>query len=321
MKISILVPIYGVERYIARCAESLFSQTYEDLEYIFVDDRTPDHSIEILKDVLQQFPERQSQVTILRHDVNKGLGAARLTALKAATGNYLMHVDSDDELPLQAVELLATKAQQSGADIIDGGYSMIRQGQLTESHRPFIGSKTAFLKLLLCQNIVLSMVWARLYKRDVYSRYQILPVPGIDYAEDWAIVPRLYLHASRDTVNSVVYHYRDDSAESFTNVVMSDKAKRSLLKANALVNEYYREYDKENKYRYALELGYISTLRVARNNDIDMTLVNQTLNVSCQHLATRLMANIMRSNCPMPVASILYRCLRKVYEVKVRLFS
>ena len=76
--ISVIVPIYGVEQYIERCARSLFEQTMnEGIEYIFVDDCTKDNSIYILNRVLEDYPERRHQVTLLRHDVNKGLPQAR----------------------------------------------------------------------------------------------------------------------------------------------------------------------------------------------------------------------------------------------------
>ena len=96
MKVSILVPIYGVEHYIEQCARSLFEQSYSDIEYIFVNDCTPDSSMDILKQVLSIYPNRKSQVRIIEHEHNQGLGAARLTATKAATGEAVMHVDSDD---------------------------------------------------------------------------------------------------------------------------------------------------------------------------------------------------------------------------------
>ena len=99
LKISILTPIYGVEKYIEQCARSLFEQSYASIEYIFVDDCTPDKSIGILQSLLKEYPERAQQVRIIHHDRNRGVGAARQTALMAATGDYLLFADSDDMLP------------------------------------------------------------------------------------------------------------------------------------------------------------------------------------------------------------------------------
>lgn len=321
MKVSVLVPVYGVERYIAKCAVSLFNQTYEDIEYIFVDDCTPDHSIDVLQEVLHQYPLRQQQVTILHHEQNKGLGAARLTALQAAAGDYVMHVDSDDELPLNAVALLAAKAVETNSDIIDGGYAMMCHEKLISKHLPYAGTHQQYLKLLLCQNILFSMVWARLYRRTIYTERQILPVPGIDYAEDLGLIPRLVFYASRSVVNAVVYYYRDDNATSYTNAVLSDKAKRSFLRANALVHDFYRQNDTQGLYDYALQQGYIHVLRMARRNGIPMQMVDEQCPYKLTNEAVKFVATLMRSNCPLGIASLLYRCLRKIYEFKVRMFS
>ena len=93
LKISILTPIYGVEKYIEQCARSLFEQSYASIEYIFVDDCTHDKSIGILQSLLKEYPERAQQVRIIHHDRNRGVGAARQTALMAATGDYLLFAD------------------------------------------------------------------------------------------------------------------------------------------------------------------------------------------------------------------------------------
>lgn len=83
-KVSVIVPIYNVSRFIKRCVESLFNQTLDDVEFIFVNDCTPDDSIDILKKVIADYPDRNTM--IINHEVNKGLPAARNTGLKAASG-------------------------------------------------------------------------------------------------------------------------------------------------------------------------------------------------------------------------------------------
>lgn len=120
MKVSILIPVYGVEKYIERCARSIFDQTYQNLDIVFVDDCTPDKRIEILRRVLDDYPERKAQTRIIRHEHNRGLAAARNTAVAAATGTFLTHVDSDDWLELDAVEELVKKQVETGAEIVTG---------------------------------------------------------------------------------------------------------------------------------------------------------------------------------------------------------
>ena len=72
IKVSIAVPIYGVEKYIEQCAESLFSQTYENLEFIFINDHTQDLSMLILEDVIKKYPQRQKQIKIIKLHRSKG---------------------------------------------------------------------------------------------------------------------------------------------------------------------------------------------------------------------------------------------------------
>ena len=96
MKVSVIVPIYKVERFIVKCADSLFSQTMDDVEFIFVDDASPDSSMRLLEECIRRHPEREGQIRILTHPENKGLPAARNTGLAVATGEYVFHCDSDD---------------------------------------------------------------------------------------------------------------------------------------------------------------------------------------------------------------------------------
>jgi glycosyltransferase involved in cell wall biosynthesis len=116
--VSVIVPMYGVENYIARCAESLFAQTYPHIEFIFVDDGGKDRTVEILRGILaKQEPSLQARVRLISK-VNEGLPHARKTGLDSATGEYVLHVDSDDWLEPETVEKLVRKAVETEADIV-----------------------------------------------------------------------------------------------------------------------------------------------------------------------------------------------------------
>ena len=95
-KVSVVIPVYNVEQYIERCLYTLFGQTMDDIEYIFVDDSSTDSSVKIINKSLELYPYRKVLTKILRHSSNLGVGAARTTGIKAATGDYIIHCDPDD---------------------------------------------------------------------------------------------------------------------------------------------------------------------------------------------------------------------------------
>ena len=124
-KVSVIIPVYGVEKYIERCARSLFEQTLDDIEYLFIDDCTPDKSIEILKSVMDGYPDRKEHVRIIRHDKNRGLGAARNTAVENCQTEFIMHVDSDDSIEKNTVEIIMGKQAEGDYDIVRFGFNKI----------------------------------------------------------------------------------------------------------------------------------------------------------------------------------------------------
>lgn len=114
--LSVLVPVYGVERYIADCARSLFAQRDVDAEFVFVDDASPDGSVDRLREVMAEYPTVGERVRILRHAHNRGVGAARRTAIEAARGTYICFVDSDDVLSDdRALAQLSEEARRTDA--------------------------------------------------------------------------------------------------------------------------------------------------------------------------------------------------------------
>lgn len=113
-KVSVIIPIYKVEPFVARCAQSLMEQTLTDVEYIFVDDASPDNSIAVLRKVITKYPERSNYVKVLTHTENKGLPAARNTGLAVAQGEYIFHCDSDDFVEPDMLEQLYRKSNRNG---------------------------------------------------------------------------------------------------------------------------------------------------------------------------------------------------------------
>ena len=103
VKVSVCIPVYGVEKYIERCARSLFEQTMRNgVEFVFVNDCTPDKSIEILEHVLAKYPHRKEQTKIINLPENGGVGRARRIAIENCTGEYIIHCSIKPNIPEKA---------------------------------------------------------------------------------------------------------------------------------------------------------------------------------------------------------------------------
>ena len=187
-KVSVLVPVYGVEKYIERCARSLFEQTLDDIEFIFVDDCTPDRSIEILESVIEEyqlrFAEKHYDVKIERMSMNSGQAAVRRQGIQLATGDYIIHCDSDDWVDVTMYEKMYNKAIADDADMVVCDY-MVTDGESTQnivkachSVKPF-----EFLENMLFQRDPWSL-WNKLFKITAY--YKIV-FPDNSMGEDMAM--------------------------------------------------------------------------------------------------------------------------------------
>ena len=187
MKVSVIVPIYNVEKYISACARSLFEQTFKDVEYIFVNDCSTDHSLEILKDVAAHYALPHCQ--FISHGHNRGSGAARLTGMEHAGGDFVMFVDSDDLVPANAVETLVRRQAETGADMVDGATDSFAEDAFFDRQLPFKGPH--FVERLIIGNTVPHHVWGRLIRRSVFTDHDIHFTEGVNQAEDYSVIPRV----------------------------------------------------------------------------------------------------------------------------------
>lgn len=133
--VSIIVPVYNVEKYLSKCLESLTKQTYKELEIICVDDGTPDLSVEIIKD----FQAKDDRIKLISQE-NQGLSGARNTGIKSATGEYIMFVDSDDWIDTDCCETAVKNADENNATAVLWGY--VREfGEKSSEKRIFDGDR------------------------------------------------------------------------------------------------------------------------------------------------------------------------------------
>lgn len=212
MKLSVIVPVYGVEKYIARCAESLLNQNYADKELIFVDDASPDDSVVILQNVIGCYAG--ANVKIIHHSVNRGLAAARKTGIKTASGEYIVSVDSDDCLEPHALELLAAEAEKTGADIIGMDCYFEWNGKRSPYHGAWSSDPQEYSRILLSGR-TLPGVCLHMIRKTLYTRTGIMPVEGLNNGEDYLVTPRLCWYAgSVARVEQPLYCYNQTNASS-----------------------------------------------------------------------------------------------------------
>lgn len=248
--VSILVPVYGVEKYIERCARSLFEQTYDNLEYIFVDDCSPDNSIAILKRVMEDYPERKEQVRIIRHERNRGLAAARNTALDAAQGSFLSHVDSDDYLDRDAIRLLVEKQVETGADIVSGNYYAIKPTGIKKMFEPDYSDQHEMMQRVISPVFAHYAIWHRLIKLSLYNNHHIRALERVDYNEDLQqFVPLVYYAKTVAKINECIYYYDCTNMDSYESTLLyNEQSWYQVVESVLFVDDFLA--DKEPEYQH-----------------------------------------------------------------------
>jgi len=250
--VSICVPIYGVEKYIERCARSLFGQTYQNIQYVFVNDCTKDASIDILQNVLNDYPNRLNQVKIVHHKKNLGLGGARNSAIENVQGDFLMWVDSDDYIDLECVSKLVGKLVVTDADIVacDVFYDYETHKEISQQ-RLSNNPKQECLDICSCR--AKHMVWGRLIRTSLYRDNHISVRLGCDMGEDRQVVPKLYYFAKKTAVlKEPLYYYFNGNVSAYSASFSTKKAEQWLLSTD-IVTDFFK--DKPEEYRVALEKG------------------------------------------------------------------
>lgn len=233
-KITIAVPIYGVEKHIERCVRSLFEQTCEDIEYIFVDDCSPDNSINILYDVMKEYPQRVNHIRIIQHKHNRGLGAARNTAVDNCSTEFIMHVDSDDYIASCTIEKALQKQEETGADIISFNYMTIHGNGSITKHIFDVPTDINEWKLQILRRNYKSVIWSLLIRTSLYTDNDIKVVEGINMGEDYQVSPLLFYFAKKIvSIDDFLYFYiKNDN--SYTSSFNIEKAKQSLKSVDIL---------------------------------------------------------------------------------------
>ena len=259
MKVSVIIPVYNVEKYLRRCLDSVVNQTYKDVEVILVNDGSPDNS----KEICEEYVAKYSNIQLINQK-NAGLGAARNTGLQYITGDAVTFVDSDDWLELDAIEYYVASMKKSDADIVVT--KMIRKKEYFSNEgtngatiKEEVLNQEQFAKkyFKIDGNNIEYYACAKLYKREI-AREVKYPV-GL-FAEDvpaafgYIIRSQKIFYSTKVTYN---YFFNDNSLTAkFTDKDFDLEKIWDLVVEEAKVygNEDYILYAKVNRYRIDFNL-------------------------------------------------------------------
>lgn len=252
-KVSVVVPVYGVEKYIERCAHSLFEQTLDDIEFIFVDDCTPDRSIEILTSVLEEYPKRKKQTKIIHHDENKGLPIARQTGINAATGDYIAHCDSDDWVDIDLFECLYKQALLEQLDVVIYNYRTTDVLHILSEHS---GGTNTDRNTCINEMMHRNMWWSlcnKMFKHELYI-HEDLVFPKDAMGEDMCLTLQLFYYCHRIGYVDKYYYYFTNPT-SIIQQVSEDKCLskfHQIIRNVEIVKSFYTSKNCARKFRRGL---------------------------------------------------------------------
>lgn len=251
--VSIIIPIYNVSDYIVKCASSLFMQTYRDIEFIFVNDCTPDNSIEKLIHVINEFPDRKEQVRIINHEHNKGLASARNTGLSFANGSYIFHCDSDDWIEPSAISEMVSKIVSDKAEIVYSNFFFSYSNKDVLSVQQKTSNAEEFIKLMFKEEVH-GAIWNKMYKKSLFIDNDINFPNGNDMWEDLYTNFYLFYFSKRICyLNSSFYHYNQENISSLGREVNSKKL-TSIFSNISQIESFLKN---QKDYRFTTELIYL----------------------------------------------------------------
>lgn len=264
--ISIIVPVYKVEKYLSRCIDSILAQTYQNIEVILVDDGSPDRCGEIC----EEYAQKDSRIKVI-HQENQGVNAARRNGFVNSIGEWIMFVDSDDTITPNAVEVLLLHA--NGMDLVSGSVVIYRDDSNTPetfpNHIQEVGEYDGYTFLnQLFERKRLCSLWRQLIKRSILSEDIMSLSSEIKFSEDFIINMRMGLNIKyAKGIPDIVYEYHYYQGNAVTSFQMTceymDKYDAELTKrlpvkqSNLFSNQLYC-------YRLNTILDYLSVKNIQK---------------------------------------------------------
>lgn len=250
-QVTVIIPVYKAEKDIARCCRALFGQTLDSIEYIFVNDCTPDNSVEVIEQVQEEYPQRKPSVKILHQPKNSGVSACRQLGLENATGEFVIHCDSDDWPELDMYEVLYAKALADRAEVVCCGFRVEYADHSTTTLFPesSVGHPSFDI------SPIEGAVWNKLVRRSLLTENCIGFPKGVNLGEDCYVVTAARVLAKKESmVQQPLYHYNQMNTGSITHNYTKQKF-LEVVKWVDLFDQFLQS--KGLKEKYDFQLGYM----------------------------------------------------------------
>lgn len=212
-KVSVVIPVFNAAKDIERCCKALFGQTLDSIEYVFVDDCSPDNSVDIIMRTLEDYPERKPFVKVLHQEKNSGVSACRQLGLNNATGVFVIHCDSDDWPDLDMYQTLLDAAVREEAEVVCCDYIVEFEGMSKVVRFPDEFNDRPSLGI----GPIEGAVWNKLISKELIERCGAEFYQGINLGEDFGFVTPCRVMSNKNAVvHKAMYHYNQLNINSIT---------------------------------------------------------------------------------------------------------
>ena len=244
--LTVIIPVYNAQATIGRCCKSLFAQTLDSIQYIFVNDGSADDSLKIIQKTLDCFTNRKKDVIIIDRKENRGVAYTRQQGLERASGEFVIHCDADDWAEKDMYESLYNAAHGSSADIACCGFYVDTPGGRGLSNLPGADYHLGF-------NIapMFGSLWNKVIRKKVITQNGIGFYENINWGEDFMMSIQCQILANKIVVvNRPLYHYVQNS-QSITHRLTRDKC-IELIQCGYKMEQFFKEHDLLMRYSFGL---------------------------------------------------------------------
>ncbi|EPU1006095.1 glycosyltransferase family 2 protein [Vibrio cholerae] len=249
-KVSVIMPVYNTERYVERAMISLMDQTLDYVQFIIIDDGSKDNSLSIIKNVITRYPTRKDQITLISRE-NRGVAATRAQGMELATGDYVIHLDSDDWAELNWLEALYNKAIEDNADVVVCDYSMIFKASVQLVRQESKSSGVECIGQLLAGELHGSTC-NKLIRRAIVTNYHIKFNDDICYLEDYIYVMQIFNYSNRISyLNKTLLNYNCTNTSSITSC-MTEQKFHSIVNAISFIEKFLAEHEIDTVFQAEL---------------------------------------------------------------------